>query len=523
MTEEILPTWWLISLAAENTGFDDGDDDSAGEAQVHAHYGNAKPANGGNPAYIADRGALEAHLDSCGFPHVDGSEYRSSFNSVDYEMGDHLIVALVPVITSEWADVLNNMDSTIAELFNATAGDKQIIAWLVSPRDLPADLSVDQFWSRLENGNVHWTPRDNESMPQWLDRIVLRSDRLMKIWDRWEASGRQIEHFKRMEPRASRTTPADEVTFLVDGLIQSKALTLFTGVAGAGKSTVLTELAVAVASDGDGLKWLGRDVNANASAGVVVLLSGEDNSAILDHRIQLLDPTGDLFRLLPMANDNRRFAEIVSKLETLPAVPLLIVDPARKYLVGGESNDEVVNDFLSIVEGFVERTGAAVVVVHHLSKDARPTSLDNFKSAIRGSQLWIDRPRAIVGMYRVGDQTKIGIVKHNLPPQFPMMPETVFERDPASLRHLPATGGEGGRPQSGQAVLDLVREAVRRLNAAGRPVFRTGKNGVYEMCRREFTGVARAKIWAAVDQLIGSGQFASDDNGLRCVTSEAVS
>jgi RecA-family ATPase len=89
----------------------------------------------------------------------------------------------------------------------------------------------------------------------------------------------------------------------------------------------------------------------------------------------------------------------------------VIVDPARSFLDGNEDQSETVSRFLDALRRFAERTGAAVVVLHHLAKIARPRSLDEVRDAVRGSGVWLDRPRVGIGMYLSGGRTMVGLIK----------------------------------------------------------------------------------------------------------------
>jgi RecA-family ATPase len=118
----------------------------------------------------------------------------------------------------------------------------------------------------------------------------------------------------------------------------------------------------------------------------------------------------------------------------LPEVSLVVIDPARKYLTGDENDAGVVSDFFEAIEEFAIRKHAAMVVVHHLAKGAKPGHVSEIYDLLRGSQVFIDRPRVVIGMYRNGENTIAGFAKNNIPPQMGMIQgERHFYRDPERL------------------------------------------------------------------------------------------
>jgi hypothetical protein len=96
-----------------------------------------------------------------------------------------------------------------------------------------------------------------------------------------------------------------------------------------------------------------------------------------------------------------------------PAPALMIIDTARVFLDGTEDGSDSINAFLGPVRLFAEKTGCAVIVSHHLGKNARPRSLREVQESVRGSQVWLDRPRSILGMYRSGGVTRAGVCDDN--------------------------------------------------------------------------------------------------------------
>jgi ABC-type multidrug transport system ATPase subunit len=124
----------------------------------------------------------------------------------------------------------------------------------------------------------------------------------------------------------------------------------------------------------------------------------------------------------------------------------MVIDPARKYLEGDENNSEVVSEFFEAIEEFAIKKNCAMIVVHHLEKAAKPQSCREILDLLRGSQVFIDRPRVVLGLYRDGPYTVVGLAKCNIPPNMGMVTEErVFARDPKTLRLIQLPGEAGVR------------------------------------------------------------------------------
>ncbi len=65
---------------------------------------------------------------------------------------------------------------------------------------------------------------------------------------------------------------------------------------------------------------------------------------------------------------------------------------------------------------------------------------------LRGSQVFIDRPRVVIGLYRDGQHTVAGLSKNNIPPQMGMVQgERLYGRDAKRLELVQVPGPEGIR------------------------------------------------------------------------------
>lgn len=241
--------------------------------------------------------------------------------------------------------------------------------------------------------------------------------------------------------------------FVVEGWIPKGAVTVIGASGGTGKSSLAHNLAVKAAidwrDDEEKPMWLNSKINFDTCDGIIVYLSGEDGPAIVHSRAKVYDPEGRSDRLMVMRTDfgdETNLAGFLRRLSKLPNVSLVVIDPARKYLTGDEEDAAVVSEFFEAIEEFAINKNAAVVVVHHLAKGARPSHISDIYDLLRGSQVFIDRPRVVIGMYREGPYIVAGLSKNNIPPQLGMVQgERVFARDPDRLELVQLPGEEGMR------------------------------------------------------------------------------
>ncbi len=241
--------------------------------------------------------------------------------------------------------------------------------------------------------------------------------------------------------------------FIVDGWLPRGAVTIIGASGGTGKSSLAHNLAVKCAIDYDkGEKrptWLGSKINFDKAKGICVYFSGEDGPAIVHARAKVYDPKGRAERIMFQRTDFGEGVTIsgfLKRLHKLPDIPLVVIDPARKYLTGDENDAGVVSEFFEAIEEFAIQRNAAMLVVHHLVKGAKPTNIADIYDMLRGSQVFIDRARVVIGMYREGQYTVAGLAKNNIPPQLGMvMGERLYTRDAKTLELVPVPGKAGIR------------------------------------------------------------------------------
>lgn len=269
---------------------------------------------------------------------------------------------------------------------------------------------------------------------------------------------RDFELFDAIGPGSVKSASKEEggFEFLVHGLIPRGSIVLLAGTGGTGKSSLAHQLCCLAATDwrdDEDPRWIGQPLVKKNSRGICVYFSGEDGPAIINARNDLFDPQKRAHRLMfqrvnfrSNKGDEISFAQFLDRLRTMPEVPLLVVDPARKYLTGDEDDSAVVSEFFEAIERFAHEKNASVIVVHHLQKGARPQSAREVLDELRGSQVFIDRPRVVIGMFREGAKTIIGLAKCNIPPSLGMVTqERVFAHNPKTLALTQLPGPEGVR------------------------------------------------------------------------------
>lgn len=257
--------------------------------------------------------------------------------------------------------------------------------------------------------------------------------------------------------------------FLVKGWIPRGAVTVIGASGGTGKSSLAHNLAVKASIDyrpGEPRPtWLGSEIDVDNCKGICVYFSGEDGPAIVHSRAKIFDPEGKAERIMFQRTDfgeGGNISSFLKRLMKLPEVPLVVIDPARKYLTGDENDAGVVSEFFEAIEEFAIRKHSAVVVVHHLAKGAKPRHVSDIYDLLRGSQVFIDRPRVVIGMYREGMNTIAGLAKNNIPAQMGMIQgERLYVREAKTLELVLIPGAAGRRGEN------LSEEEIEAIKAKG--------------------------------------------------------
>jgi hypothetical protein len=263
---------------------------------------------------------------------------------------------------------------------------------------------------------------------------------------------------------------ADEMfEFIVPGLIPRGSVTMLAAASGVGKSSLAHHLCVMAGTDyepgEEAPRWLGQRLAIEKCKGISIYFSGEDGPSIINARASIFDPQGRARRLMFQRTDfggDASFTQHLRRLYKIPDVPIMVIDPARKFLAGDEEDSGVVSEFFDALEEFAIKKGTAILVVQHLQKGAYPKSTREVLDMIRGTQVFVDRARVIIGLYREGPYTIAGLAKNNIPPNLGMInEERVFARDAKHLQLVWLPGQEGVRNAnlSSEEIEKLIKEA----------------------------------------------------------------
>lgn len=170
--------------------------------------------------------------------------------------------------------------------------------------------------------------------------------------------------------------------WLIDGLVPASGLSLLYGRSGAGKSFLVLDWALCVAT---GLPWLGHEVKQRP----VVYVAAEGRAGLAARYRAWAEahgwPDTSLIRFLPEAV-NLLDSDVVERVRrTLASLPdrprLLVIDTMARTMVGGDENAaKDVGRFIAAVDEL--RADGAVFVVHHTGKDG---GAERGSSALRAS------------------------------------------------------------------------------------------------------------------------------------------
>jgi hypothetical protein len=354
----------------------------------------------------------------------------------------------------------------------------------------------------------------DRNLASTIDRAQTSDQVLTQLSELKEAVGDKISNLAAAIRRHDKYIHTEATSFLVPGLIPYGAVTLLLGNKKVGKSALGLELAVADARREE--TWAGFQLN-HKNKGIAVYLAGEDTLEETLTRVrQMTDGSTPYTLWLENGSD---LDAILADLKA-QKVTLLVVDPARKYFKGDEDGSDAVSGFYTKLEDFARKTGAAVVVTHHLKRYAEPRNVSEVANHYRGSSVFLDRPRVTLAVHRAGNETHLAIPVLGGTPLHNFRQAEMFSgvrrlrRDEKTFRHLPiGETATGAAPELGEEALEQVLRAATGVLAASERLTRTGPTGLYERKLPALKGLSRASVRAAVDALVGQGRLNSDASG----------
>jgi archaellum biogenesis ATPase FlaH len=155
------------------------------------------------------------------------------------------------------------------------------------------------------------------------------------------------------------------IDFVVDGLIAASALTLLSGDAGSGKSTLISQLAYAIAN---GLQFAGMDTKKRP----VLVLDRENALSVVQERLRRLGimTSKDLKIWGPWVGDGAPNLDANILLEYVDAYepkPVIFVDSLVAFHTGSENDSTETRAYMNHARKLATM-GAAVIMLHHTGK-----------------------------------------------------------------------------------------------------------------------------------------------------------
>jgi hypothetical protein len=223
------------------------------------------------------------------------------------------------------------------------------------------------------------------------------------------------------------TLPIPSHEFLVDKLLIKGETHLFVSEGGAGKTMLITDLAMKIAAwqPGDEYFWCGQKI---LSGGTVVLILCEDSKTETHIRMIKMDKSGLIqksekrFIVLPMPSlygafslaerddttkgmgASKRWSEMLGLLAQLDDLKLVAIDTLNSVSHGDENSAVVIGEMMrEAIKVCGLKTNPALLFNHHVRKASKKepiASLEDLRDSIRGSSAIPSIFRINFGMYR---------------------------------------------------------------------------------------------------------------------------
>lgn len=180
------------------------------------------------------------------------------------------------------------------------------------------------------------------------------------------------------------------------------------------------------------------------------------------------------------------YHEILSEAKQVDNLRLIVLDPLRRFLSGNEDSSEVVAQFIPLVERLASETGAAVLLVHHTSKQAAYKG-SGHQFAARGSSALSDLVRWQLNMTAVNGPEKAGLLadaayvqvavsKNNY--ASPQSGDAFLQRlEGGVLQYVHSSGFQDKQDDDVELVVQVIQAEFDKGNVYSKTDFRTnGKN-----------------------------------------------
>ena len=307
---------------------------------------------------------------------------------------------------------------------------------------------------RIDDAYRCWEGYERQH-PLW-QHFGIDKAHLEKNLEYFNLCGRDYQLLKMLSNSAEEKE--ETFDFLVPGWIPKATVTVIGGTGNTGKSTLAHRLALLLATNWEEEEadpvWLGSEIKKDALKGLVMYFSGEDNAAIINTRAEVVDPDKRASRLMVKYGaelgadehgNKMNFEGFLAQLRKLPEILAVIIDPARAY-ISNEQDSESVTAFFKQLEAFAEEKHCAVIVTHHLVKEAHPKDTRDILDLLDGPRAFTDYPRVVIGLVRDDAHTFAGLAKNTIPVKLGMVEgERIFAHDPDTLDLVWLPGEKGVR------------------------------------------------------------------------------
>ena len=208
-------------------------------------------------------------------------------------------------------------------------------------------------------------------------------------------------------PADSFSEQPDPIRWQIKRWLQSQALIMVHGPSGGGKTFLVLDMVMSVASNGAVSDWFGNKVRP----GTVAYLAGEGHhglrgrvAAWKQHKgVPALDMW--LSRHGLDLNTPQGYQKTADALRALPNTPeIIVVDTLHRFLDGDENSSEVAKGMLDSCSALMAEFGATVILVHHTGVS------DEAQHRARGSSAWkgaLDIEVSVIPPRRDGDSIEI--------------------------------------------------------------------------------------------------------------------
>lgn len=376
-----------------------------------------------------------------------------------------------------------------------------------------------------EDATPATAPAPYESRDVWLKRVAIPVTAIQQNVARWRRSGGNLELFKAVGAASGDAARERPIRWLIPGLIPRGYVSLLVGTKQAGKSTLLGEMLAVIDSECASPRLLlGTEITER---GIGCLVSGEDGIDFVASRNAYYEPVHGIAQGFAFATADRPWTEILARIDEIPNIDIIGIDPLRAVMPGNEDSSEAISQFLDQLNALAQRKDCAIVLVHHLSK-ATVRSFPTMLQAVRGSGAITDRPRMVIGMIDRGSGvSEIAVIKQNIPPSETLWGEVnvgrLFRRDKDTLTLVPvdAAPQRSERRDATTPVLDVIAEAVEHQNRLGAPLRRTGKSELFERKVPQLAGMSRSFLREAIATLLAAGRLEDGPDGLKATDTAA--